>query len=88
MPQNAPKTPKARTLVRSGPSGHDVYLPLQQSDVQPPPQQSGQQVVQSLHLSEQHAVQHSLFAVSCEVWPNAVTASTTAMDKTENMRFI
>ena len=88
MPQNALKTPKVRTLVRSGPSGHYVYLPLQQSDVQPPAQQSGQQLEQSLHLSEQHVVQHPLFAVSCEVWPNAVTARTTATDKTANIRFI
>jgi hypothetical protein len=81
MPQNAVKTPKVRTLMRSGPSGHDVYLPLQQSGVQPFEQQS-------LHLSGQQVVQHPLFAVSCEVWPNAVTARTTATDKTANMRFI
>ncbi len=66
--------------------GPDAYS--QQSDAQPLVQQSGQQLVQSLHLSVQQVVQHPLFAVTCEVWPKAVTARTTATDKTANMRFI
>jgi hypothetical protein len=64
---------------------------LQQSDVQPPAQQSEQQLVQSLHLSAQQLVQqaqHAAFAEICEVWATAETARTTATDKTANMRFI
>jgi hypothetical protein len=56
-----------------------VYLPLQQSMVQPSLQQS-------LHLSVQQEVQQAFF--NCEVCAKAETARTTATERTANIRFM
>jgi hypothetical protein len=55
-----------------------VYLPLQQSGVQPPWQQS-------LHFSVQQEVQQAFVADVCA---KAVTVRTTATERTAKKRFI
>jgi hypothetical protein len=61
------------------PSKQLVYLPWQQSIVQPSLQQS-------LHLSVQQDAQHAFFTE--EVWASAETARTTATERTANIRFM
>ncbi len=72
---------RVRIALQSEPGLSSNYLPLQQSDVQPPWQQ------EAPHLSSQQVVQPAL-DFGLEVWANAATARTRLNESNANVRFM